>query len=53
MRTPRLRSPLARAVVPVVGGIAFFALFFAGLWLAAIVINHRADPSSAINNKVF
>lgn len=53
MRTPRLRSPLARAVVPVVGGIAFFALFFGGLWLAAIVINHRADPNSAINNKVF
>lgn len=53
MRTPRLRSPLARAVVPVAGGIAFFALFFGGLWVAAIVINHRADPTSAINNKVF
>lgn len=53
MRTPRLRSPLARAVVPVAGGIAFFALFFGGLWLAAIVINNRADPTSAINNKVF
>jgi hypothetical protein len=53
MRTPRLRSPLARAIVPVAGGIAFFALFFGGLWLAAIVINNRADPNSAINNKVF
>lgn len=53
MRTPRLRSPLARAVVPVLGGIVFFALFFAGLWAAAVFINHRADPTSAINNKVF
>jgi len=53
MRTPRLRSPLARAVVPVAGGIVFFALFFLGLWAVALTINHRADPTSAINNKVF
>ena len=50
---PRLRSPLARAVVPVLGGIAFFALFFLGLWLAATIINDRADTSSVIANKVF
>ena len=50
---PRLRSPLARAVVPVLGGIAFFALFFLGLWVAATIINDRADPSSVIANKVF
>ena len=53
MRSPRLRSPLARAVVPVLGGIAFFVLFFAGLWLAATVINDRADPGSKLANKVF
>ena len=53
MRPRRLRSPLARAVVPVLGGIAFFALFFAGLWLAATVINNRAEPTAEINNKVF
>lgn len=53
MRTPRLRSPLARAIVPVVGGIAFFILFFAGLWLAATVINDRAEPTAEINSKVF
>jgi hypothetical protein len=50
---PRLRSPLARAVVPVLGGIAFFALFFLGLWVAATIINDRADPTSVIANKVF
>jgi hypothetical protein len=53
MAVPRLRSPLARAVVPVLAGIAFFALFFAGLWLVATSINHRADPGSEIGNRVF
>ena len=53
MRKPRLRSPLARAVVPVLGGIAFLAVFFLGLWVAALMINDRADPGSAIANKVF
>lgn len=53
MRTPRLRSPLARAVVPVLGGIAFFVLFFAGLWFVASVINDRATPTSSVANKVF
>jgi len=53
MKSPRLRSPLARALVPVLGGIAFFALFFVGLWGVALVINNRADPTSEIGNKVF
>lgn len=53
MELPRLRTPLARAVVPVLSGIAFFALFFGGLWLAAQFINNRADPTSQIGNKVF
>ena len=53
MDSPRLRSPLARAVVPVLGGIAFIALFFGGLWLAAISINNRADEGSRVANKVF
>ncbi len=53
MRTPRLRSPLARAVVPVLGGIAFFCLFFGGLWVVASIINNRATPTSNVANKVF
>lgn len=53
MRKPRLRTPLARAVVPVIGGIAFFALFFLGLWAVATVITNRAEPNSVVANKVF
>ena len=53
MAFPRPRSPLARAVVPVLGGIAFFALFFAGLWIVATVINDGAEPGSEIGNRVF
>lgn len=40
-------------MVPVLGGIAFFIAFFGGLWVVASVINNRADPAAAINNKVF
>ena len=32
---PRFRSPLARAVAPVLGGVAFFALLFGVTWLFA------------------
>ena len=53
METPRLRSPLARAVVPVLAGIVFFVLFFLGLWFVAATINSRADTGDAIANKVF
>jgi hypothetical protein len=53
MRKPRLRTPLARAVAPVLGGIAFFSVFFVGLWIVASVINSRATPSSTVANKVF
>ncbi|MFM9125327.1 MAG: hypothetical protein ACKOSO_09350 [Actinomycetota bacterium] len=35
------------------GGLAVFVLFFAGLWVAATVRNDRADPGSQIANKVF
>jgi hypothetical protein len=32
VRRPALRTPLARAVVPIVGGLAFFAVLFAVTW---------------------
>jgi len=32
---PRLRSPLARAVLPIIGGLAFFVLLFGVTWLFA------------------
>ena len=40
---PELRSPLARAVVPVLGGIAFFAVLGGILWLVALFIGHNPD----------
>jgi hypothetical protein len=39
--------------VPVLAGIAFFALFFLGLYFAARFINHKASPTSKIGNTVF
>ena len=53
MRTPRLRSPLARAVIPVLGGMAFFAAFFLGLWVVANVITDRAEPGDEIGSTIF
>ncbi|MEY2766199.1 MAG: hypothetical protein RL552_1104 [Actinomycetota bacterium] len=32
---PRLRSPLARAVLPIIGGLAFFVVLFGVTWLFA------------------
>lgn len=43
LRMPELRSPLARAVVPVVGGIAFFAVLGGILWLVAMFIGRNPD----------
>lgn len=36
---PRLRSPFARAVVPVAAGIGFFALLFGVTWLIAVAVS--------------
>jgi hypothetical protein len=44
---PRLRSPVARAVVPVLGGLAFIAALFGLLWLIAVVITKNADERNA------
>ena len=38
-QTPRLRSPVARAVVPVVAGIAFFGLLAGITWLIALAVS--------------
>lgn len=42
-----LRTPLARAVVPVLAGIAFFAVLFGLLWLFATLIS--GDEESVTN----
>ena len=41
MRRPQLRTPLARAVVPVLGGLAFFAVLGLFLWGIAVFISHN------------
>jgi hypothetical protein len=43
MPLPTLRSPVARAVVPVVAGMMFIALLFGILWLAAVILSRNAD----------
>jgi hypothetical protein len=43
MAEPRLRSPLARAVVPVLAGLAVIAALFGILWLIAVVVTRGAD----------
>lgn len=53
MKKSRFRSPLARALVPVLGGILFFSLFFLGLWGIASLITDRAEPNSVVANKIF
>ena len=42
----RLRSPVARAVVPVVIGLAVIAAVFGLLWLIAVVVTHNANESN-------
>lgn len=47
MRRPELRSPLARAVVPVLGGVAFFAVLGGFLWGAAVLISRNSDKTTS------
>lgn len=49
----RLRSPLARAVVPVVVGIGFFGLLFLGLWGAASVISRHPERITNLGDQTF
>lgn len=46
MPLPQLRSPLARAVVPVLGGMVVIALIGAFTWVMAIVISNNSDGTS-------
>lgn len=43
VRQPQLKSPLARAVVPVAAGIAFFAVLGLALWGVAALISGNTD----------
>lgn len=46
MRRPQFRSPVARAVVPVLAGIGFFAVLGLMLWGAAAYIADHGDQRS-------
>jgi hypothetical protein len=43
VRTPRFRSPVARAVVPVFGGILFFAALFGITYLIAVLVSDDTE----------
>ncbi len=51
---PRLRSPLARAVLPVVGGAAVIALIFLATWgIAAIISRGGAEQTERLAPTTF
>lgn len=43
VRPPRLKSPVARAVVPVFGGILFFAALFGVTYLIAVLVSGDSE----------
>jgi hypothetical protein len=54
VRPPRLRSPFARAVVPVAGGILLLGLIFLVTWIAAVLISGGgAETTSRLAPPVF
>lgn len=54
MRRPQLRTPLARAVVPVVGGIGFFGLLALVLWgIASLVSQNGSGATANLASNVF
>ncbi len=47
VRRPQLRSPLARAVAPVLGGIGFFAVLALILWGIAHLVSQNGSGATA------
>lgn len=50
---PNLRSPLRRAIIPIVGGIAFFAALFGITWLVAAYITNNAEVKPQFGDRTF
>ena len=46
-------SPFARAVLPIVGGIAFFAALFGVTWLMATYVTNNTEVSPATGDRTF
>jgi hypothetical protein len=53
MALPTLRSPLARATVPILAGIAFFAALGGITWIMATFATDRAEVSVDAGNRTF
>lgn len=54
MAAPRLHSPVARAIVPVLAGLVALALVFGLLWLTAVVVSRNVNEGNArIGSDVF
>ena len=53
MMSPNLRSPFRRAIVPIIGGIAFFAALFGMTWLMASYITNNADVKTQLGDRTF
>ena len=49
----RLNSPFARAVLPIVGGIAFFAALFGVTWLMATYVTNNTKVTTATGDRTF
>jgi hypothetical protein len=51
--SPTLRSPLRRALIPIIGGIAFFAALFGVTWLMATYITNNAEVNVQPGDRTF
>src|SRR5690606_10823432 len=53
-RRPQLKTSFTRAVVPVLGGIGFFALLFLALWgVAALTSRNSAQTNEVLAGRTF
>lgn len=51
--TLNLRSPFARAVLPIIGGIALFVALFGMTWLMATYITNNAEATIQTGDRTF
>lgn len=49
----RLRSPLARGILPIVGGVLFFAALFGITWLMATFATNRSERQVVLGDRTF
>lgn len=51
--SPNLRSPLRRALIPIIGGITFFAALFGVTWLVAAYITNNTEANVQTGERTF